>query len=91
MPRTGRYVRTRYTRCPDCGRKTVIWSAGRNGTDGYYCKWRCWKQGGCSFGFYQYSGAAIDKRNEKRWLAANGSGDPQVRQDFIVTAVEADQ
>ncbi len=57
----------KYTRCPDCGRKTVYFKQRANGEDGYTCRRRA-----CDFEFYTLGDSRIDRQNEKRWEDANG-------------------
>ena len=55
-----------YSHCPDCGRKKVLYTARRNGEDGYYCTRR-----GCDFGFFTSSSSRLDLGPKIRWHAMN--------------------
>lgn len=57
----------KYTRCPDCGRKTVYWKGLPNGEDNYRCR-----MPDCHFYFFTIGADAEDKANEARWRAVNG-------------------
>lgn len=59
------------TRCPDCGRKTVILALRSNGEDNYYCTYHRWQKDSCHFYFFTSSNAKVDLDNEKRWEEAN--------------------
>jgi hypothetical protein len=57
---------SKYSRCPDCGRKGVYWQAKRNGEDNYQCRHK-----DCQFYFFTKSNAEVDLANEARWQAVN--------------------
>lgn len=63
----------KYTRCPDCARKSVYFRAMRNGEDNYQCRHK-----NCDFFFFTLSGAKADRDNEARWQQAN-AGVPVVQ------------
>lgn len=52
----------KYSRCPDCGRKTVYFKARANGEDGYTCR-----RSECNFEFFTLGDSRIDRDNEDRW------------------------
>lgn len=58
----------KYSRCPDCARKSVYWVAGRPGEDAYLCRYRA-----CAFHFYTQSYLEFDKVAYNRWLGANAT------------------
>ena len=66
----------KYTRCPDCGRKTVYWHAGTiAGEDHYKCRYsQSWQPHvrACHFSFFTAEADSIDKEAADRWRRVNG-------------------
>ena len=57
---------TRYSICPDCGQRKVIFVTRRRGEDGAYCV-----RNVCGFNFYTNSDSVIDHEAEERWKTVN--------------------
>lgn len=55
----------KFTRCPDCGHKSVYLQPKRNGEDNYRCR-----MPSCDFYFFTNGGSTLDT-DEQRWLAVN--------------------
>jgi hypothetical protein len=65
----------KYTRCPDCHRKSVYWKAGRSGEDHYRCRYfSSYKASvrSCGFHFFTSESDSIDKETADRWRRENG-------------------
>lgn len=56
----------KYSKCPDCGRKSVYWKSMRHGEDNRQCR-----HSDCDFFFFLSSGAQVDLDNEARWKTTN--------------------
>lgn len=66
----------KYSRCPDCGCKTVYWRGLPNGEDNYRCR-----RSSCDFYFFTSGEAEVDLKNAARWKAAQPTGSSSAGQE----------
>lgn len=80
----------KYSKCPDCGRKSVFFRSMPRGEDNYQCRYKS-----CDFFFFTSSNSRIDLDNEDRWKAVQPDFDKDLQVEEVtpvqdITAPEED-